>query len=379
MPALIATFYFFYFAVIAVHIIFMPKVLNMVGYAPSEIGIIFAAAPLVRFALPFAFLRGLQLSRGVFNAALLLMSVSALAFFPALHHFWGLLAASIGLGAGLSLALPYIEVIALSHIGKERYGKVRLFGSVGFIVVAMILVRFLSSPETAVAYLAATTLLTALFGYAIAGHETRVRPPQLSADEEGRPLKLLGHWPLWLGLGLMQVSFGAFYNFFTIYETAHGVSLDMTVYLWSFGVVVEIGMLYFQGPLLRRDLLGLLQFAAAATALRWLLVALFPAELPVLFFAQSIHALSFALFHSAAISYLFRLYSHKNLAQQFFSGISYGMGGFAGAIGAGYLYEYWPEQLFIGASLVALASFFALRRARCVEAEAGECRGRGSA
>ena len=360
MPTLIASFYFFYFAIIAVHIIFMPKVLSMVGFSPSEIGIIFAAAPLVRFAVPFAFIRGIQLSRGVFNGALLLMMLSALAFYPMLHSFWGLLLANIGLGIGLSLILPYVEVIALSHIGKERYGKIRLFGSIGFIAVALVLVRFLTSPEVAVFYLFATTVLTAIFGYVIARDEKKM---PAAPQEETVPLKILSHWPLWLGLGLMQVSFGAFYNFFTIYETDHGISLDMTIYLWTFGVIVEILMLYFQGPLLRRDLLGVLQFTTAATAFRWMLVWLFPENLAVLFFSQALHALSFALFHSAAISYLFSLYSRKKLAQQFFSGITYGMGGFIGAISAGYIYEYWPDQLFLGAALIALASFFSLRRA----------------
>ena len=367
MPFLIATFYFFYFAVIAVHIIFMPKVLEMVGYAPSEIGIIFASAPLVRFALPFAFIRGLQLNRTVFNTAAALMALSALAFFPALHSFWGLLASSIGLGIGLSLILPYVEVIALSHIGKERYGKIRLYGSVGFIAVALVLVKFLSSPEVAVGYLAATTALTGLIGYGIVRHEKRVPQPDHALEDDSRPVRLLAHWPLWLGLGLMQVSFGAFYNFFTIYETAHGISLDMTIYLWSFGVVIEIVMLYFQGPLLRRDLLALLQFATAATVLRWLLVYLFPGNLPLLFFSQAIHALSFALFHTAAISHLFHLYSQKKLAQQFFSGITYGLGGFVGAVSAGYIYEYWPDRLFLVAAMIAAGAFIALCRARCVD------------
>ena len=67
MPFFVGSFYFFYFAIIAVHIIFMPKVLDMTGYAPSEIGIIYASAPLVRFIIPFAFLKGLKLDRSVFN------------------------------------------------------------------------------------------------------------------------------------------------------------------------------------------------------------------------------------------------------------------------------------------------------------------------
>ncbi len=359
MPVLLALFYFFYFAIIAVHIIFLPKVLSNVGYTPSEIGIIFAAAPLVRFMVPFAFIKGVQLNRNIFNYALLLLCLSAIAFYPALEIFYALLIANIGLGIGLSLILPFIEVIALEQVGKERYGKVRLYGSVGFIAVALLLVQFLNTPKTAIIYLITMATATALFGYIIARHET-AQMHNDTTDTADR-FTIFQRWRLWSGLLLMQVSFGAFYNFFTIYETEQGISLDMTIYLWSFGVIVEIVMLYFQGPLLKKNLLGILQFTTAFTALRWLLLFLFPTNIALLFASQTIHALSFALFHSAAISYLFTLYAHKKLAQQFFFGISYGLGGFLGAIGAGYIYELWPTQLFLVASGVALCSFALLR------------------
>ncbi len=359
MPVLLALFYFFYFAIIAVHIIFLPKVLSGIGYTPSEIGIIFAAAPLVRFMVPFAFIKGVQLNRNVFNTALVLLALSALAFYPALESFYALLCANIGLGIGLSLILPFIEVIALEQVGKERYGKVRLYGSVGFIMVSLVLVEFLNTPQTAILYLIAMVMATALFGYIIAAHQTAT--VNNNDTPSGNSFNILRRWRLWSGLLLMQISFGAFYNFFTIYETAQGISLDMTVYLWSFGVIVEIIMLYFQGPLLRKNLLGILQFTTLFTAVRWLLLFLYPTDIALLFVSQSIHALSFALFHSAAISYLFTLYTHKKLAQQFFFGISYGLGGFIGAIGAGYIYELWPSELFAVAAGVALCSFALLR------------------
>jgi PPP family 3-phenylpropionic acid transporter len=366
MPSyLIAAFYFFYFAIIAVYVIFMPKVLSMVGYTPSEIGIVFAAAPLVRFAVPFAFIKGLQLNRAVFNQALVLMSLSSLAFFIALNSFWGLLIANIGIGIGLSLILPYIEVIALMAIGKERYGKVRLFGSIGFIAVALVLVKALSTPNVAIGFLSAMTLLTSAFGYAIAALEGKK-----AKQEEGVPgvsFNPLLHWSLWLGLILMQVSFGAFYNFFTIYETDRGMSMDTTIYLWSFGVIAEILLFYFQGPLLKRNLQKLLQFAVAGTILRWMLLYLYPDDLILLYFSQSLHALSFALFHTAAISYLFTLYRERKLAQQFFFGLSYGLGGFIGAVSSGYIYELWPDELFLSAAVVALFALVALWHAELVD------------
>ena len=364
MTALIALFYFFYFAIVAIYVIFLPKVLSMVGYTPSEIGIIFAAGPLVRFAIPFLFLRGIRLDLTTFNAALLLLLIAGVSFFITLDSFWPLLLSNIAMGIGMSLILPYIEVISLSLIGKESYGKVRLFGSIGFILVALVLVKFLDVPVTALFYLLAMIVSTVLFGYIIAhlDNKKELQPESI----EGKHLNLFAHWPLWLGLMLMQVSFGPFYNFFTIYATEQGVSLDTTIYLWSFGVIAEIVLFYFQGPLLRRNLLKLLEFALLVTIIRWLLTALFPDNLIVLFFAQSLHAFSFALFHTAAISHLYELYSERKLAQQFFFGISYGMGGFIGAVTAGYIYELWPAMLFFYAAAVAAFALLSIRlSAKC--------------
>ena len=133
MQTFLAIFYFFYFGVVGIYIIFMPKVLTMVGYSASEIGIIFSSAPLIRFLLPFAFSLGLRLDLKNFKLALIIMLLSASSFYVTLYDFYLLILSNIGLGIGMSLTLPYIEVIALDLIGKERYGKIRLFGSVGFI------------------------------------------------------------------------------------------------------------------------------------------------------------------------------------------------------------------------------------------------------
>ena len=326
---------------------------------PSEIGIIFAAAPLVRFSIPFLFLKGIKLDLRVFNGALFLLFIATASFFVTLEHFWLLLFSNIVMGIGMSLILPYIEVIALSLVGKESYGRVRLFGSVGFILVALILVKYLDGPLTVLIFLFSVVVFTLLFAYIIGDVENKNEAELESI--EGKHLNILLHWPLWLGLMLMQVSFGPFYNFFTIYETAHGISIDTTIYLWSFGVIAEIILFYFQAPLLKHNLLKLLEFALVMTVIRWLLTYLFADNLWVIYLAQSLHAFSFALFHTAAISYLYALYSERKLAQQFFFGITYGLGGFIGAITAGYIYELWPESLFLYAALVAFLALLSIR------------------
>jgi len=198
-------------------------------------------------------------------------------------------------------------------------------------------------------------VLTAFVAYKV--QSAAPKQEHITQTREPNDIHLLKDYKLWLGLLLVQMSFGAFYNFLTIYETDHGVSLDMTIYLWSFGVFIEVIMFFVQGKFLHFDLLKILQFTLLATVFRWFLVFYFPQNLSILFFAQSLHALSFALFHTAAISYLFHLYKNKSLAQQFFSGISYGLGGFSGALLSGYVYEYYPKYLFLSSSIIAFIAF----------------------
>ena len=350
MKFLLSLFYFFYFAIIGVSIIFLPKVLNTIGYNPYEIGLIFASAPLVRLVIPFLFIKGLKLDRAIFNKALLLLSFSGVSFFFTIDNFYLLILSNIALGVAMSLSLPYIEVIALELIGKKDYGKVRLFGSIGFILVALILVKFLDGAEVAISFLSFLTIMTALSAYLSAKYEKHNH--QNNSFEHKFP-PIYKHYFLWIGFILMQISFGPFYNFFTIYETDNGVSLDTTIYLWSFGVIVEVVLFYFQARFFKFSHIRLLEFSAFITAFRWFLVYLFPSNIAILYFSQSIHAFSFALFHSASIAFIYELYKSKKLASQLFFGLAYGGGAFIGAFYSGYVYEYYPNALFLSAFVLA--------------------------
>lgn len=350
----LALFYFFYFALVGVYIIFMPKVLVSFDYSNAEVGIVYAAAPFMRFLIPFVFRRFITLDQRSFIAALLFTVLGSILFFGTIAHFWLYLIANLIFGAAMGIALPYVETIALQTISRVRYGKVRLYGSIGFMLIALWLGKVLSSPEEVLYYLFGTAFFTMLFGSAVARYDHHAKVETL---EENRSFSIVRYPWFWISVFLMQVSFGGFYNFFTIYETAHGVSLEVTSWMWSFGVICEIVMLYFQGPLLQRNLLTVLKAATAITSLRWLLLYLFPDSILLTFASQSLHAVSFALYHSAAIAYVFTLYTQKKLSQQFFLGIAFGLGGSVGAILAGQIYG---TPMFLIESLIALLAFAAL-------------------
>ena len=353
LSPLLGAYYFFYFALVGVYVIFMPKALLELGYTPVDVGIIYAAAPFMRFLLPFVFRHYVSLTPHVYKLSLLFTFLGTLLFLQTVHDFWFYLCANLLFGASMGISLPYVETIALGRLSKHLYGKVRLWGSLGFMGIALWLGKILSSPIEALYYLSAMAILTLVFGSVLTKYDTMSH----SSAQDDASFSLSKYWAFWVSIFLMQVGFGGFYNFFTIYETAHGISLEMTSWMWSFGVFCEIFMLYFQGPLLQRNLLNILQFATLVTAFRWFILYLYPESALITFATQSLHAVSFALYHTAAITYVFSLYTQKKLAQQFFLGIAFGLGGSVGAILSGKIYG---EYLFLVESFITFLAFLVL-------------------
>ncbi len=353
LSVVLGAYYFFYFALVGVYVIFMPKVLIDLDYSTAEVGVVYAAAPFMRFLLPFVFKHYINLTHKVYLFSLVLTFLGTLLFLGTVQSFEFYLFANLLFGASMGISLPYVETIALATLPKGSYGKVRLWGSLGFMGISLWLGKILVVPYHALYYLSATAFLTFIFGAMLIKYDSSTH----STAKDDSSFSLKKYWSFWLSVFLMQVGFGGFYNFFTIYETSHGVSLEMTSWMWSFGVICEVFMLYFQGPLLQRNLLNILKFATFITAIRWMMLYLYSDSVSLTFASQSLHAISFALYHTAAITYVFSLYTQKKLAQQFFLGIAFGLGGSVGALLSGQIYG---ENMFLIESFITFISFMVL-------------------
>ena len=259
---------------------YMPKALTGFGYDAVEIGIIYAAAPFMRFLLPFIFKYYIKLTHKVYTIALISTLLSSILFIQTVHGFSSHFIANLLFGASMGITLPFVETISLQQLSKKMYGKIRLWGSVGFIVISLLLGELDSSPMETIYFLIVTAFLTLLFGYFVLQYDQHKESSNQESDSE---FSLQKYWAFWASIFLMQVAFGGFYTFFTIYEEAQGLSPQIISYLWTFGVICEIVMLYFQGPLLQKNLLTILKIATLMTALRWLLLYFFPSSIEVTF------------------------------------------------------------------------------------------------
>jgi len=350
----ISAFFFFYFALIGVYVIFLPKILQNSGYSAAQIGIIFSIAPLMRFITPFFFLKIFALTTTVLHIALAAMFCTVFLFYLTIDNFVFFALSNVLYGISSGLVLPYIETYALEVLKKENYGKARLYGSIGFVFVALVLARLLNDNTMGLHFIAVTIFFSVVFAWIISTDHRHFSNTPVTQNEKFLLSKATA---LWISIFLMQVSFGAFYSFFTIYESDHALSLETISYLWTFGVLCEILLFYYQSRFLHFPMVQLIRFTVFMTSLRWLLLFLFPDNLWIIFVSQSFHALSFALYHTATLSYISVLYHDRKLAAQFYYGIGFGLGGFFGSLLAGYVYG---EYLFAVSALIALLAFIAL-------------------
>ncbi len=313
------------------------------GFEPYKIGIIFAMMPIARFLVPFIYLKK-PLTKKDYISALFLSSFAS--FLLLSNNFYLILFSFFIIGASFAVVFPYIEAIAIEKL-QEKYGLSRVFGSIGFMLFGIV---FSYINGNLIWLFIILMILTNLTAFTFLENKT--------IKKNYKPINLLKEWKFWAGVVLIQISFGGFYNFFTIYNLQHGISKEYIGWLWAIGVTAEI-LVFIIGHKFLKKLKPIkwIKISILLTSLRWFMVYMFAGNLFLTALSQIIHAFSFAIFHTSALLYLSQKYENKTLAQQFYAGIGYGLAAFLGSIVSGWLYG---ENLFLYESIIALLGFLVM-------------------
>nr|WP_211217000.1 MFS transporter [Simiduia agarivorans] len=258
--------------------------------------------------------------------------------------------------------LAQFEVLTLQHLYPHtgRYGLVRIWGSVGFIVAVLGLGFGLEFLSPAWIPLVGFGLFLSLW---LASLCLPVAPGTSDALREPAPVNM-GCRQLWLFMlvmFLLQLAHGPYYTFYTLYLQDAGWAEGEIGVLWSLGVVAEILVFLVMHRLLDGVSLRLLLWIAVLlTAVRWLLIGCFPGLLSVLVLAQVLHAASFGVAHAVAIEWVRRRFpaSQAGQGQALYSSVSFGAGGAAGALLSGLVWDYSPAGVFLGAALISVLALF---------------------
>jgi PPP family 3-phenylpropionic acid transporter len=359
-------FYFFYFIALGVLVPYWGLYLQWQGFSAREIGELTAILLATRIVAPniwgwiadhhgksmkivrFASLAATLAFTGIFfNSSYLWIAIVMLVF----SFFW-------------NASLPQFEATTLQHLGEHsnHYSKIRLWGSIGFIIIVIALGSLLEDFDASIVPYAMLLSLAAIWLISLTVPESASR--HLHIDHQ--PILTVLKQPeirAFLAICLLiQLSHGPYYTFYTIYLEQHGYSRSLIGQLWALGVIAEVIIFLFMHHWLPRyGIRKILLTSLLLSTLRWLIIGFFPDSLPLLLFAQLLHAASFGTFHAAAIAWVHKNFVGKNQGrgQALYSSVSFGIGGAIGSLLSGY---FWlspgPTATFSMAAFATLVAFF---------------------
>nr|WP_269813739.1 MFS transporter [Bowmanella yangjiangensis] len=358
----LALAYLLYFGQLGVLTPYLAMFLDGRGLNSVEIGQLLALITLTRILGPnlwanLADRSGKSLRILQIGAALALASFFVI--FVA-DGFWGLTLCFGLIMMFWTAIMPQMEVITLNSVAGDahKYSRIRLWGSLGFILLTISAGRLIDWFGTEVLLVICLALLAALLLVS-----TRLREPEQLPDNSPNTGSIWSKLksPVFLGfilaLCLLQVGFGPYNSFFTLFMKDLGYSGMQTGLLLSLGVLAEILIFLKAGRLIQRfGIKWMLLISLALTVVRWTLLANF-AHLPwVLIATQCIHAASFGLTHATAIQFIHRYFGrrYQSRGQALYVSLAGGLGGAVGNFGAGLLWQQGQgaTQAFLAAAMV---------------------------
>jgi len=355
-------FYLFYFATLGALIPYWGLYLKSLGFSAVEIGELVAIIMATKIVAPnvwgwIADHTGRRMA--IVRGACLLAAIAFAGVFLG-HGYWWLALVMSLFSFFWNAALPQFEATTLNHLGAEthRYSSIRLWGSIGFIL-AVAGLGFVferagtgSLPQILLILFAGIWISSLLVPEGAAAHQPLNEEPLRRVLRRPAVLSLL------LVCFLIQASHGPYYTFYSLYLVANDYSETVVGQLWALGVLAEIGVfLKMHHWLPRFGARNLLLVATALTALRWLLIAFFVDQIWVIVGAQTLHAASFGIYHAVAIHLIHQLFRgrHQGRGQALYSSLSFGAGGAAGSLVAGYLWEGVGAQwMYVAAAATAV-------------------------
>jgi PPP family 3-phenylpropionic acid transporter len=293
-----------------------------------------------------------------------LLTVLGFALFLVAHDFAALFVVMCVFCFMYNAVMPQFESITLSHlVGKsERYGRIRVWGSIGFVLVVAGFGLLLDHVAVTALPWMMLPLFAGLFASSFVNDYGRMSTA--TADTAGASFRSRLKHPeviaFFIVALLMQVSFGPYYTFYSIYLDEHGYSASALGIYWSIGVVLEILVFSFSTWMFRRWSAAAILFASlVAASARWVTVAVWPDSATLMAFAQALHALSFAAFFAASMQFLVMFFPGRQNghAQGIFYGFSSGLGGVAGALLSGLVWHWGGgQQAFLFAGIISAIS-----------------------
>lgn len=269
-----------------------------------------------------------------------------------------------------SSTVPLLDSSALeaAELSGHTYGQLRLWGSVGWSISAVLIGFVIQS--LAIKWLFYAYIIVILMTFLLSLFQSRrMELPQSSLSSGYKQLLYNRPFLLFLfSVFLLALTFSASNAFYSIYLDAIGTGEAGIGLGWAIASLIEIPVMLYSGRFLMRiGAGGLLKIAIITFAVRLLIFSFTPP--PVLAIGlQLLSGISFAFYLVGGVTYV-KEQTPKGLsttAQSIYNFVSFGIGSIAGSLIGGYLYETagfaWLFRLLSLLALAALAVLFISQR-----------------
>jgi len=356
----IAGFYLFYYAFVGMFAPYWSLYLKSIHFDVIEISILMSIQPVMRMLAPsvwgwLADHTGKRLL--VVQVAATLSALFYLGVFVT-TGFWGLFLVLVLMAFFWSASIPLVEATTMSYLGKNtaHYGRIRSWGSIGFIVTVVGLGY--AFDYVAIAWLLWAGLVCEI-GILIFSRlipETEV----LAHHTDHQSIKQLLFQPRVIALFgacfLMSVAHGPYYTFYSLYLVEHGYAKSAVGGLWAVGVICEIGVFFVMPSLVKRfGFTRILLISFSGAVVRFLLIGWTVDWVVLLLIAQMLHALTFGAYHAASVGLVHEFFKgrHQSKGQALFGSITYGAGGMVGGLASGPIWQHLGASVLYSMSAVA--------------------------
>ena len=361
----LSRFYFFYYFFVGSFVPYWGIYLQSENFSPSSIGILLSLFQISRIVAP-NFWGWLADHTGHRVKWIKLTSflglIGFIGIFWAKGFFWIFLV-MLALSLFTSSTLPLAESLTLAHLATTdgHYSRIRLWGSIGFIVASLFLGYLIDFQGINILLWVLLIAQAIIFFLSNTIPETQDIQHKTNDLSIWKIIKTPSVIALLIGCTLMVSAHGVLYNFYSIYLKDHGYSSGTIGWLWAVGVICEILIFMAMPKILRRySLKAILLVSLFLGVIRFILIGASPDHLYLLFIAQIFHAATFGSFHAASIEVIAYYFQGRNQTrgQAIYNSVAYGIGGTIGGLGGGYLIQYLGGQLgFMIAAISPLIGF----------------------
>jgi PPP family 3-phenylpropionic acid transporter len=303
--------YILAFTVFAVITPYLSIMVRDLGYSPVWVGVLLGIFEGSAIAGPFVFGHWADKS-GNFRSPLIVSCVlPVLAVIPIALWIHPVVSAILlaALAFGFRSTSSLLDAITTVRIGKSGdYGKIRTFGSLGFIVFVLFLqwTPFLK-PDNAkhiVFWIVITSLAVIVYLFFIPRATFDAAEHEHEKNNDRRiPLLSIYFIGGFAIIFLCRFAMSSVYTFFPLYLT-ETLQWNAVGLMFALSSAAEVPFMYISVMLIRRfGALPLLAISAGGIFLRLLLWALFPYK-PVIIASQFLHSLCYGTYHPAAVQFI---------------------------------------------------------------------------